>query len=38
MNTLDQDVQEKVSGGPDIEAFKERLRNMGKSKFLFAHH
>lgn len=40
MNTLDQDVGEKVSGstssgGPDIDVFKERLRSMSKSKFHF---
>ncbi|KAK6625590.1 hypothetical protein RUM43_005889 [Polyplax serrata] len=30
MNTLNLDVGEKVTGGPDIEIFKERLKNMGK--------
>ena len=31
LSTLDQDVGERGSSGPDTEAFKERLRNMGKS-------
>ena len=31
LSTLDQDIGEKGSGH-DTEAFKERLRNMGKSK------
>lgn len=32
LSTLDQDVGERGSSGHDTEVFKERLRNMGKSK------